>query len=40
MYSRTIAAFVLHLVKDGALAPDFTDDIVRDSCIARPGDAS
>lgn len=40
MYSRTIAALVLHLVKDGALAPDFTDDIVRDSCIARPGEAS
>ncbi len=40
MYSRTIAAFVLHLVKDGALAPDFADDIVRESCIARPGDAA
>jgi len=40
MYARTIAAFVLHLVKDGALAPDFADDLVRESCIARPGDAS
>ncbi len=36
MYARTISALFLHLVKDGAIAPDFADDIVSGSCIARP----
>ena len=36
MYARTAMALLLHLVKDGAIAPDFDDDIVRESCIARP----
>ena len=36
MYARTITALLLHLVKDGALAPDFEDDIVRESCITLP----
>ncbi|MEO6461589.1 MAG: Re/Si-specific NAD(P)(+) transhydrogenase subunit alpha [Candidatus Eisenbacteria bacterium] len=36
MYARTITALFLHLVKDGALVPDFADDIVAQSCIARP----
>ena len=36
MYARTIAALFLHFVKDGALRPDFDDDIVQGSCVARP----
>lgn len=36
MYARTASALLLHLVKDGALSPDFADDIVAGSCIARP----
>jgi NAD(P) transhydrogenase subunit alpha len=36
MYARTALELFLHLLKDGALAPDFADDIVAGSCIARP----
>jgi NAD(P) transhydrogenase subunit alpha len=37
MLSRNLSALLLHLVKDGALALDFTDDITAGSCVARPG---
>ena len=40
MYARTITALFLHLVKDGAIAPDFADDIVAGSCVARPAGVS
>jgi proton-translocating NAD(P)+ transhydrogenase subunit alpha len=36
MYSRNIAALLLHLVKDGALHLDFEDEITRGACVARP----
>jgi NAD/NADP transhydrogenase alpha subunit len=34
MYSRNVSALLQHLVKDGQLALDFSDDIVRDTCIS------
>ena len=37
MLSRNLSALLLHLVKDGALALDFTDDITAGACVARPG---
>ena len=37
MYSRNIAALFLHLVKDGALHLDFTDEITRDTCVTHGG---
>jgi NAD(P) transhydrogenase subunit alpha len=39
MYARTLTALFLHLVKDGAIAPDFDDDIVAGSVVARPAGA-
>jgi proton-translocating NAD(P)+ transhydrogenase subunit alpha len=36
MLSRNLAALVLLVVKDGALALDFGDDIVAGACVARP----
>jgi NAD(P) transhydrogenase subunit alpha len=39
MYSRNISALLLHLVKDAKLAPDFEDEITRESCFTR-GSAS
>jgi NAD(P) transhydrogenase subunit alpha len=35
MYSRNISALLLHLVKEGRLAPDFEDEITRESCLTR-----
>ena len=40
MYARTIAALFLHLVRDGAIAPDFADDIVSGCCVAKPAGVS
>jgi len=37
MYSRNISSFLLNLVKDGALALDFNDEIVRESCVTHQG---
>jgi NAD(P) transhydrogenase subunit alpha len=37
LYARTISAFLLNMVKDGALALNFDDPIVRDSCVLRDG---
>jgi NAD(P) transhydrogenase subunit alpha len=39
MYSRNLAAFVALLIKDGALAPDFADDIVAACAVTRGGRA-
>jgi NAD(P) transhydrogenase subunit alpha len=33
MYSRNVSALLLLMAKDGALAPDFDDEIVRETCI-------
>jgi NAD(P) transhydrogenase subunit alpha len=40
MYSRNISALFLHLVKDGKLEPDFTDEITRESCLTRGAQTS
>jgi len=37
MYSRNITSFFFLLLKNGALALDFEDDIVRDTCITHEG---
>src|SRR5262245_47973828 len=37
MYSRNVQAFLGLIVKDGALALDFDDEIVRDTCVAHDG---
>ena len=37
MYGRNISALLLHLVKDGALAFDFDDEITRETCVMREG---
>ncbi len=36
-YGRNCAAFLKHLVRDGKLAPDFEDEITRESCVLREG---
>jgi NAD(P) transhydrogenase subunit alpha len=37
LYARNIANFLDLLVKDGALAPDFDDEIVAGTCVVRAG---
>ncbi len=38
MYSRNISSFLLHLVKDAALALDFADEIIRNTCVTHAGE--
>jgi H+-translocating NAD(P) transhydrogenase subunit alpha len=38
MYARNISAFLLHLVKDGQLRLDLTDEIVRETLLTRGGE--
>lgn len=38
LYSRNIANFIGLVVKDGALAPDFDDEIVAGTCVVRAGE--
>jgi H+-translocating NAD(P) transhydrogenase subunit alpha len=38
MYARNLAAFLLHLVKDGRLQLDIEDQIVRDTLLTRAGE--
>ncbi|WP_109123944.1 NAD(P) transhydrogenase subunit alpha [Dyella sp. C11] len=38
MYARNVYNFVELLVRDGALAPDFNDELVAKSCITREGE--
>ncbi len=40
MYSRNVHALVMNFVKDGRLNLDFSDDINRDSCLVRAGEAT
>ena len=40
MYSRNITSFLLLMVKEGALAINFEDDIVRDTCVTHDGKIS
>lgn len=37
MYSRNISSFFLLMVKEGSLAIDFEDDIIRDTCVTHDG---
>ncbi|MFK2877344.1 NAD(P) transhydrogenase subunit alpha [Rhodanobacter hydrolyticus] len=39
MYARNVVNFAELLLKDGALAPDFDDELVAKSCLARGGEA-
>ena len=39
MYARNVAAFVQHLVKDGALQVDLADEITRATCVTFDGKA-
>ena len=38
MYSKNMAAFLLHLVQDGKVDPDRDDDIIRGTLVARGGE--
>jgi H+-translocating NAD(P) transhydrogenase subunit alpha len=35
LYSKNITALLELLIKDGALAPDFDDEVIADSCVTR-----
>ena len=37
MYSRNVYAFLANMLADGELEPDFEDEIVRETCVARDG---
>lgn len=38
MYAKNVTTFLLHLVKNGALAVDLTDEITRETLVARDGE--
>jgi NAD(P) transhydrogenase subunit alpha len=38
MYARNVSAFLLHLVKDGALRMDLSDEIIRETLLTREGE--
>ncbi len=38
MYARNVSAFLLHIVKDGKLKLDLSDDIVRDTLLTHGGE--
>jgi NAD(P) transhydrogenase subunit alpha len=38
LYARNVANLLLHLVKDGAIALDFTDDITKGACVTHGGE--
>ena len=40
MYAKNMTTFLLHLVKDGALKVDTSDEITRDTLIARGGEVA
>ena len=37
LYARNLLSFAGLLIKDGALAPDFDDDILKGACLTRDG---
>jgi NAD(P) transhydrogenase subunit alpha len=39
LYARNVTNLLLLLIKDGALAPDWTDEIVSGCCLLRDGAA-
>ena len=38
LYARTLVAFVLHLLKGGAIAVDLEDEITRETLVTRGGE--
>src|SRR6202008_1096788 len=38
LYSKNITALLDLLIKDGALAPDFDDEVIAECCVTREGD--
>jgi proton-translocating NAD(P)+ transhydrogenase subunit alpha len=38
MYARNISSFLSLLIKDGALRLDFTDEIIRETCVTHAGE--
>jgi H+-translocating NAD(P) transhydrogenase subunit alpha len=38
MYSRNVSAFLMHLVKDGKLRLDTSDEIVRETLLTQGGE--
>jgi NAD(P) transhydrogenase subunit alpha len=38
MYARNVSAFLLHLIKDGKLALDLSDEIIRETLVTRGGE--
>jgi len=40
MYARNVSAFLLHMVKDGKLQLDLSDEIVRDTLLTRGGEVA
>jgi len=37
MYARNVSSFLGHIVKDGQLVPDFTDEITQATCVTHDG---
>jgi hypothetical protein len=40
MYARNLSAFLLHLVKDGKLALNLSDEIIRETLLTAGGDVA
>ena len=38
MYARNVASFLLHVVQDGRLNLDFSDQIIRETCVTHAGE--
>ena len=38
LYSRNVSTLLLHMTKDGAFEPDFSDEIVSATCVTRGGE--
>jgi NAD(P) transhydrogenase subunit alpha len=38
MYARNVASFLLHVARDGRLNLDFSDEIIRDTCVTHAGE--
>jgi len=38
MYARNVASFLLHVVQEGRLNLDFSDEIIRETCVTHAGE--
>jgi len=38
MYARNVASFLLHVARDGRLNLDFSDEIIRETCVTHAGE--